>query len=108
MFMWTVLFFNDRVRQEIEQWPLGVYADFLRLLDLLQESGLPLQMPHSRAMKGGLFELRCKGPEGIGRAFYYTRIGHELIILHGFVKKTQATPAKELELARRRLREVKP
>ena len=108
MFTWTVLFFNDRVRQEIEQWPVGVYADFLRLLDLLQESGLPLQMPHSRAMKGGLFELRCKGSEGIGRAFYCTRIGHELIIRHGFVKKTQATPAKELELARRRLREVKP
>ena len=85
-----------------------MYADFLKLLDLLQEGGLPLQMPHSRAMKGGLSELRCKGPEGVGRAFYCTRIGHEVIILHGFLKKTQATPAKELESARRPLREVKP
>ena len=64
-------------------------------------------MPHSRAMKDGLFELRCKGPEGIGRAFYCTQVGRELVILHSIIKKTQATPAKDLELARKRLNEVK-
>lgn len=105
--MWTILFFNDRVQREIEEWPVGVYADFLRLIDLLEEGGLDLRMPHSRAMKDGLFELRCKGPEGIGRAFYCTQVGRELVILHSIIKKTQATPAKDLELARKRLKEVK-
>ena len=105
--MWSILFFNERVQREIEEWPVGVYADFLRLTELLEEGGLDLRMPHSRAMKGGLFELRCKGPEGIGRAFYCTQVGRELVILHSIIKKTQATPAKDLELARKRQKEVK-
>ena len=105
--MWSILFFSDRVQREIEEWPVGVYADFLRLTELLEEGGLDLRMPHSRAMKDGLFELRCKGPEGIGRAFYCTQVGRELVILHSIIKKTQATPAKDLELARKRLNEVK-
>ena len=105
--MWSILFFNDRVQREIEEWPVGVYADFLRLTELLEEGGLDLRMPHSRTMKDGLFELRCKGPEGIGRAFYCTQVGRELVILHSIIKKTQATPAKDLELARKRLKEVK-
>ena len=105
--MWSILFFNERVQREIEEWPVGVYADFLRLTELLEEGGLDLRMPHSRAMKDGLFELRCKGPEGIGRAFYCTQVGRELVILHSIIKKTQATPAKDLELARKRLKEVK-
>ena len=105
--MWSILFFNERVQREIEEWPVGVYADFLRLTELLEEGGLDLRMPHSRAMKGGLFELRCNGPEGIGRAFYCTQVGRELVILHSIIKKTQATPAKDLELARKRQKEVK-
>ena len=105
--VWTVLYYNDRVRREIEEWPVGIYADFLRLVEWLEEDGLDLRMPHSRAMSGGLFELRCKGPEGIGRAFYCTQVGRELVILHSLVKKSQATPDKDLKLARRRLKEVK-
>jgi phage-related protein len=105
--VWSILFFNDRVQREIEEWPVGVYADFLRLTELLEEGGLDLRMPHSPTMKDGLFELRCKGPEGIGRAFYCTQVGRELVILHSIIKKTQATPAKDLELARKRQKEVK-
>ena len=61
----------------------------------------------SRAMVDGLFELRCKGAEGIGRAFYCTMVGLEIVILHSFIKKTQETPAQELKTARKRLKEVK-
>ena len=106
--MWTVLYYNDHIRREIEAWPVGIYADFLRLVAWLEEDGLSLSMPHSRAMSGGLFELRCKGPEGIGRAFYCTRVGRELIILRSIIKKSQATPDRDLKLARKRLKEVRP
>ena len=104
--MWTILYYNDRVRREIEDWLVGVYADFLRLTEWLEADGLALRMPHSRALSAGLFELRCKGPEGIGRAFYCARIGRELIILHSIIKKSQATPDRDLKLARKRLKEV--
>ena len=58
-------------------------------------------------MGDGLFELRIKGQEGIARVFYCTQIGKRIIVLHSFVKKTQKTPIKELELARKRLGELR-
>jgi phage-related protein len=68
--------------------------------------GADLRMPHSRAMGGSLFELRPKGPEGIGRVFYCTQVGKVIVVLHSFVKKTQETPDAELRLARQRLTDV--
>lgn len=105
--MWSIQYYNARVQEDIDAWPVGIYADFLRLIQLMEHHGADLRMPHSRAMGRGLFELRCKGPEGIARAFYCTIVGHEIIILHGFIKKTQDTPERELATARRRLKEVK-
>jgi phage-related protein len=64
-------------------------------------------MPHTRAMGKGLFELRLKAAEGIARVFYCTIVDRQIVMLHQFVKKTEKTPAKELEIARRRMKEVK-
>jgi phage-related protein len=61
----------------------------------------------SRAMGDGLFELRCKGEEGIGRAFYCAMRGRQIVILNSFIKKTQETPDRELKTARKRLKEIK-
>lgn len=58
-------------------------------------------------MSDGLFELRVQGKEGIARVFYCTLTGKRIVILHGFVKKTQKTPQKELKIAQRRLKEIK-
>lgn len=68
--------------------------------------GPDLGMPHTKAMSGGLFELRIKSVEGIARVFYCTVVGKRIVFLHQFVKKTDKTPAKELQIARRRLKEV--
>ncbi len=73
---------------------------------LMEKYGADLRLPHSRAMGQGLFELRCKGREGIGRTFYCTMAGHAIVILHSFIKKTQDTPDREMRLARKRLKEV--
>ncbi len=105
--MWSVQYFNARVRKDIEDWPVGIYADYLRLIQLMERHGVDLRMPHSRAMGNGLFELRCKGQEGIGRAFYCTPVGREIVVLHSFIKKTQETPERELAVARKRLKEVR-
>ena len=86
--------------------PAALYADFLRLISLMEEHGADLRLPHSRAMGEGIFELRCKGKDGAGRAFYCTMIGRRIIILHSFIKKTQQTPDLELKIARRRLKEI--
>jgi phage-related protein len=55
----------------------------------------------------GLFELRLKAPEGIARVLYCTLVGRKIMVLHQFIKKTDRTPLKELNTARRRMKEVK-
>ena len=105
--MWSIQYFNARVQKDIESWPVGIYADFLRLVSLMENHGADLRMPHSRAMGQGLFELRCKGAEGIGRAFYCTMVGREIVILHSFIKKSQETPDREMNIARKRLKDVR-
>ncbi|WP_366943310.1 type II toxin-antitoxin system RelE/ParE family toxin [Nevskia sp.] len=99
-------YFHARVLAEIESWPVDVLADYARIVELLIEYGPALRMPHSKAMGGGLFELRPKGRSGIGRAFYCFVVERRVVVLHAFVKKTQATPDRELKLARKRLKEV--
>jgi len=60
----------------------------------------------TRALGNGLFEIRAKGVEGIGRAFFCTMVGRKIVILHGFIKKTDKIPKRELDIARARLNEV--
>jgi phage-related protein len=103
---WKITFFNQKVEIETLAFPAGILANFLHILEMIEEFGPALGKPHTASMGNGLFEIRAKGKEGIGRAFFCTVKGKEIIILHSFVKKTQRTPAKELEKARRRLKEL--
>ena len=70
------------------------------------EFGPNLRMPHSRAMGGGLFELRPRGRGGIGRAFYCFVVSQRVVILHAFVEKTQDTREQDLRIARTRMKEI--
>ncbi|MBF0117164.1 MAG: type II toxin-antitoxin system RelE/ParE family toxin [Magnetococcales bacterium] len=103
---WTIIYYSPKVKTEIDELPKSIRADLLRLYDLLTTYGANLRLPHSRAIGGGLFELRPKGQEGIGRVFYCTQVGWQVVMLHSFVKKTQETPAHELAIAKKRLKEV--
>jgi phage-related protein len=105
--MWTIEYYSERVQHEIYNLPTSVGVRYIRLTDMLIEFGPNLGMPHTRAMGDGLFELRISGKEGIARVFYCTAIRQRIIMLHSFVKKTEKTPKRELEIARRRQKEVK-
>ena len=69
--------------------------------------GWPLGMPVVRKMEPGLWEIRSNIPEGIARVLF-TLVGTDMVLLHGFVKKTRATPKPDLELAAIRMKQVKP
>ena len=88
-------------------FPAGFLARFLRYAERLEIYGPDLGMPHTRAMGDGLFELRIKAAEGIARVFYCTVVDRRIVFLHQFVKKTDRTPSRELEVARQRMKEVK-
>ena len=104
---YTIEYFNSRVQADIEAWPVDILADYARLVGLLIEHGPNLRMPYSRSMGRGLFELRAKGKEGIGRAFCCFLAGRRIVVLHAMVKKTDQTPERDLDLARRRVEAVR-
>ena len=66
-------------------------------------------MPNSRpmpAVAAGVSEIRVEGEDGIFRVFYYTASPLGVLVFHAFVKKTQRTPPLEMELSRKRLKEL--
>ena len=54
----------------------------------------------------GVSELRIRGADGIFRVFYYTESRTGVLVFHAFVKKTEQTVPLEIELARKRLKEL--
>lgn len=70
------------------------------------EYGWPIGMPVCRPMGKGLLEVRSNLPDKtISRVFFCIE-GGSMILLHGIIKKTQKTPQSDLEIARKRMREV--
>jgi len=62
--------------------------------------------PLSKALGGSLWELRIRSGSDILRIIYTFAKGRKIILLHGFVKKKQKTPGKELTIARKRLKQL--
>lgn len=105
---WKVEFYNTKVEHGILEWPAHLRAKFLKIVERVEKVGPDeLGMPHIKSLKKGLFEIRVHGPEGIARAPFCTLKGKIVIVLSEFIKKTQKTPPREMEMALRRMKEVK-
>ncbi len=84
--------------------PADMRARFLRIAEMAQEFGpQALGMPHVRPLDGKLWEMRMQGRDGIARAVYAAVRGRTLLVLHVFVKKTQATPRAVIDTSLKRL-----
>jgi phage-related protein len=103
---WEIAYFNEKVEHAVFRLPKTLLARYVHMTSLMQEYGPNLGMPHTRYMSDNLFEMRLKGQEGIARVFYCAIMNKEIVVLHAFVKKQQKTPAKELKIAKQRLKEV--
>lgn len=104
---WIVELLDDRVRDELEALPPDMRARFRRIVELIQGYGLEqVHEPHVKHLEGPLWEMRMKGKDGISRAVYVTAQGQRVVIVRVFVKKTQKTPRREIEVALRRVREA--
>jgi phage-related protein len=71
--------------------------------------GMTLGLPVSRPMPSvhpGAHEFRLRDARGIQRVFYYTKAERAIMVFHAFTKKSQATPLAEIELGRKRLKEM--
>ena len=103
---WSIEYYNSNVEKKILSLPNGLLARYLRLTDLMLEFGSNLGMPHTRYLEDGLIELRIKSKEGIARVFYCAIIEKRIVMLHLFIKKSNRTPKKEIETAKKRMRKV--
>ena len=103
---WKITFYNAKVEAQTLLFPTGILANFLHIAEMIEELGPNLGKPYVGALGSGLYEIRVKGKEGIGRPMYCMAKGKEIVILHSFIKKSQKTPKKDLDLARKRMKEV--
>ncbi len=103
----TIEYYSEAVQDEILNLPDSLAARFIVLTRRITAVGPNLGPPHTDAFGDGLFELRLKGQDGIARVFFCMLVGRRVMMLHSFVKKTQKTPPREIELARNRMKEVK-
>ena len=104
---WSFVFLNAEVKAELDAQARDVRANFERIVQLVQAFGIErVHEPYIKHLEGRIWEMRLRGRDGIARALYVTATGKRLVILRVFTKKTQKTPRREIELARRRAEEV--
>ncbi len=104
---YRIEYYSEAVEDEILALPDTLAARYIVLTRRMTAVGSNLGPPHTETFGDGLCEVRLKGAEGIARVFFCTLIGRRIMMLHSFIKKSQKTPVRELEVARKRMKEVK-
>ena len=105
-FILTVNFYRtDAENEPVRDWLKELPRDDKRIIgeDIkTAQLGWPLGMPLIRKIDKNLWEVRSSLPDGIARVLF-TVDGSQMILLHGFIKKSNETPQNELKTATARL-----
>jgi phage-related protein len=105
---WLVVSYRD-IRGRV---PVDDYLDslqvrdrarILREIELLEDYGADLRMPHARHLRGKLWELRIDTRPNSYRVLYAGVVGRKFVLLHIFAKKGENTPESDMAIAERRL-----
>lgn len=89
------------VKEFLDSLDKKMRAKLVSEIGLLQEKGNQLRLPYSEHLEDGIFELRAKVGSDISRVLYFFYYEGRIILTHGFIKKTQKTPRREIEKAKR-------
>jgi len=105
-FKWETLEYTKRdgtvpVDEFLESLNAKHEAKVLRSISLLTEFGIQLGKPHIDHLEDGIYELRTKFSTNIFRTMMFHWYGNKIVLLHGFVKKTQKTPKSEIDRAKK-------
>ncbi|MEX0621675.1 MAG: type II toxin-antitoxin system RelE/ParE family toxin [Candidatus Woykebacteria bacterium] len=106
MMPWNIILFETSrdekpVEELIASLDKSTIAKTIHIIDLLEKYGNQLGMPHSKKLTSGLYELRVRGKQEV--RILYSFIRKDIYLLHGFIKKQQKTPRKEIDIALKRL-----
>lgn len=94
---------SNPVKVFIDNLSYKTQRKFFVKINWLEEHGPRLPEPHAKKLDNDLYELRFEGEDGAIRVIYFFYIGKKIILLNGFKKKTQKTPRREVELAKKRM-----
>jgi phage-related protein len=105
---WEIEFYRDKGGEEpltsfLNGLPVKIRVKVVRLIYLLSEQGVLLKEPYTRQIRGKIRELRVKDHLGHIRVLYFTFTGRRFVLLHGFLKKTDKTPEREIDIAEKRM-----
>ena len=109
---WTIQYYVTSdgkcpVKEFIDMLSYESKAKYVFIADLLEDCGLTVREPYVKPITGSrkLFEIRIKDKSNIHRIFYFAFTGKKLILLHGYTKKTDKIPGREIAIAERRMEE---
>lgn len=107
---WTIEYYvtvegRCPVKEFIDSLSEEGQAKHIFITKLLKEYGIQVREPYVRQITGHkkLYEIRIKDKTGISRILYFAHSGRKFILLHGFIKKTDKTPLREIEIAEKRM-----
>lgn len=106
---WTVVFANAIAQAEVDALPEDMQMRFARITDMIRDFGLmAVHAPYVKHIEDKLWEMRLKGEDGIARSLYVAARAERVVVLRTFVKKTDKTPRREIEIAFARMKEITP
>lgn len=112
MDMYEVYFYDlpdgsKPVKDFMDTLDAKMFAKVVKTINMLKQIGPAMRLPYSEHFDDGIFEIRAKQGTNITRVLYFFFVGKKIILTNGFVKKTQKTPKKELDLAKKYRAEYK-
>ena len=108
--MFEVIFYQNNdgtfpIKEFVSSLNPKMRSKVYKTIQLLKDNGNNIPYPFSKHLQDGVFELRIKFSSDIVRILYFFCKGHIVVLTNAFVKKTQKTPKKEIELALSRKRD---
>ncbi len=105
---WIIIFYTDEggatpVEDFLASLDLKTQARFEWSIERLRVLNVQAREPLVKHIEGKLWELRRVSGKNLYRLFYFFFTGREIVFLHGFQKKTEKTPKKELQIAKARM-----
>ncbi len=104
----VVFYLTAAGNEPVRDWLLGLSRDDRRVVGFdikTAQYGWPLGMPLIRKLEPGLWEVRSHIGDGIARVLF-TVTADTMVLLHGFVKKSEKTPVTDLKTARQRMADL--
>lgn len=105
----AVFYRSDSGKEPARDWLLGLSKDDRKAIGAdiqTVEFGWPVGMPVCRPMKDGLYEVRTNLDDGRIARVLFCFHSNKMVLLHGIIKKSQKTPKPDLDLAKKRKKEV--